>query len=294
MKTYETFVDTLRDELEHMFGFEVESGRVEKLNGSYYGITFETSNPNVKGSIDLSPYYNEYNNGEKMFEDILFEIKEKLLNNYDFPDTDINIGGYNGIREKLMIQVVNTAHNSKMLAKVPHTDWNDLSLVYRVMIDGDKTMSYLFTNDMMDHYGLSRQQLHKDALENSPKAFPAMLKGISEVSNPIIEETGAESNSEPFYVATNNTMVYGAGCMFYPGFLKKIAKDFGSDFFILPSSIHELLLLPDKYIVVNGRSAEDLADMVREINSDFVLPNEVLSNSVYYYSSEKDLIEKVA
>ena len=98
-----------------------------------------------------------------------------------------------------------------------------------------------------------------------------------------------KSECLPLHAATNTMRMNGAGVILYPGFLKKFAEKMGDDLYILPSSIHEVLLLPASYDV----EVEFLKEMVSQINREEVLPEERLSDSVYFYDRKTDRVEIV-
>lgn len=91
----------------------------------------------------------------------------------------------------------------------------------------------------------------------------------------------------PMYVITNRARTNGAGAILYPELLKDFATAIHKDLFILPSSVHECILLP----VFGDENIDELKSMVKDINETQVAPEEVLSDSVYYYSMEKQCIE---
>ncbi len=93
----------------------------------------------------------------------------------------------------------------------------------------------------------------------------------------------------PMFVATNTRKLNGAGVMFYNGLLRSFAQKIGKSFYILPSSVHELIFVPDN----GGLDAGYLGMMVREINGTEVLPNEVLSDHVYRYDIDTGRMELV-
>ena len=98
------------------------------------------------------------------------------------------------------------------------------------------------------------------------------------------------SFTAPFYVLTNTSGVNGAVCMLYPNVLKHFSEGIEQDVVILPSSIHEVLLLADE----EGISYDELSQMVAQINTSEVLPQDRLSNQVYRYSRKSDSIEVVS
>jgi hypothetical protein len=73
--------------------------------------------------------------------------------------------------------------------------------------------------------------------------------------------------------------------------LKEAAELYGGDFMILPSSIHEILLLP---VRDEKEEIEELAATVREVNDTKVAPDEILSFHVYRYSCMTGTVSIVA
>ena len=140
------------------------------------------------------------------------------------------------------------------------------------------------------------------AMENTPRLLPAQIQNLEELMFDMLadckeeeliaeikQEFIREQNKTPMYVLTNRQKLLGAACMIYPHAIKDFAKRLEKDVYILPSSVHEVILLPfSDYI-----SKEYLAQMVTEINSTQVEEYEVLADSVYYYRRSKDRIEQI-
>jgi hypothetical protein len=100
----------------------------------------------------------------------------------------------------------------------------------------------------------------------------------------LIGQVISGENRVPMYVLTNRSHYYGAACMLYPKLLKCIGEGLDSNFYVLPSSVHELIILQD----LGMEDAATLMDMVKEVNATEVKEEEVLSDSVYYYDREKE------
>ena len=199
---------------------------------------------------------------------------------------------YDKAKEYLSLELINTARNEDLLAKIPHYEVLDMSVVYMVRFSKKENQlsSILVTNSMLNNYGITAEQLKADALENAPKAFPARVDGMSEVLADSMGMTPEElSGGQPeiLYVASVENRVKGAGVLVYPGFLKEYADRIGTDLYILPSSIHEVLLVKDE-----GRfTAQELKDMVVDVNSSIVDPKEQLTDNAYHYDRSRDLFE---
>ncbi len=178
-----------------------------------------------------------------------------------------------------------------MLAKVPHVQMEDMAMVYRIQVgqrEGE-VASALVTNQIMDSMGVTPEQLHRDALENAAVLHPAKVQNLSEV---IAEMTGmplemVEASTPQLLVVTNEDKIKGASALFYSDMMEQLAQQVEGDFFVLPSSIHEVLIMPD-----NGEmSADELKAMVTSINGDVVDPADVLTDQVYHYDAKERIFE---
>ena len=171
----------------------------------------------------------------------------------------------------------------------------DLAVVYRFVMESseDGRASILVTNNLMDRMGVSHEQLRADALENSPEIRPVVIMGMNEVMKEMIDPEVYEmfgipdDAEETMYVATVPDKNSGAGVIAYQDFMDQAAERVGGDFFVLPSSINEILLVPD-----NGdMTADALRDMVKDVNAKEVSPEERLSDNVYHYDSKDHVFE---
>ena len=178
-----------------------------------------------------------------------------------------------------------------MLEKVPHTDKENISMVYRLQLDSTENgaATVLITNAMMEQFGVTKEQLHADAMENAQEIRPADFRTMAAVMAEMMgmpEEMMADM-APPMYVATNQDKVQGAAVMFYPDFMDQAAKELGGDIFILPSSVHEVLILPDD----GNMNAQELKEMVTSINALEVSPEDRLTDSVYHYDAQERIFE---
>ena len=184
-----------------------------------------------------------------------------------------------------------------MLENVPHQNMEDMAVVYRFVIESDENgrASILATNNMLEAMGVTPEQLHADAMENAPQIRPAQITGMSEVIAEMMGREEAEMmgivpvdpKDEQMFVATVSDKVMGAGVLAYQDFMDQAADRIGGSFYILPSSRHEVLLVPD-----NGQmSLSDLESMVREVNATQVAPEDKLTDSVYHYDADAKVFE---
>lgn len=169
-----------------------------------------------------------------------------------------------------------------------------MSLVYRFVLQTNEygAVTTLINNRILDNYGITAEQLHEDAMANAPEQFPASVRSMQDVLADImgIEPEMMPDDPNGMFVATCNDGVNGAGCIFYPEFMDQAADKLGGDFFVLPSSVHEVILLPD----TGNMSYQELESMVQEINASEVRPEDRLTDSVYHYDAKDRIFEKAA
>lgn len=165
---------------------------------------------------------------------------------------------------------------------VPHREFLDLSIVYEILLVEERGMQgkIRIDNEYMEHLGITEQELYVDANANMEKSL------LIKMDNMLCESLGEEIYMElpkvpvSMYVLCNKSRMYGAIGMTDKKAMQKAAEIFGGNFIILPSSVHDLILIPD---VEKPEEAERLAKMVQEINETQVLAEEVLSGHVYRY-----------
>lgn len=200
-----------------------------------------------------------------------------------------NLGNYEVMKPYLSMKVIGQEDNQDLLSNVPHTKIEDMAAIYHFDMlstpEGNATVK--ITNNMMAHYGITTEQLHQDATEQTRMKQPAVISTMGEVMS---EMTGMDMTymAPPFYVATNETKMNGAAIIAYPNFMEDAAAKLEESFYVLPSSKHEVLLIPDSM----DMKANELKAMVTEINGTEVLPEDRLTNNVYHYDSVGKVFEQ--
>lgn len=191
--------------------------------------------------------------------------------------------------KRITMSLVNTGQNKEMLQHVPNRQFHDLSVVYRYIVDaGSDISSVLVDNKTADMMGMDEGQLFKTAQENTLEFMGLVIKPLDEVIKEILLSEGmaadeAESIAQlpegkpQMYVITNRAGVNGAVYIMYDEVLQGLAQEMGSDLYLLPSSVHEVMAVP-----AYGNPAS-LAQMVEKINIKAVELEERLSNNVYHY-----------
>ena len=285
----------LQEAKDRMWGVQVEIRPVEKLQGeSYTGLSIQPNDSPMAATLNLDTVYNQMVDQGKSFQ----EVADDLITHaadiiVDMPKIDVNdITNYDQMKNTLVVQVIPTDRNAEMLADIPHKNIEDMSLVYRMQIDQNEngTSSVLITNAMLENYGVTVDQLHQDAMDGAVINDAATFRSMQEVLSDLMgmpADLMPPMDGPQMYVASVENSLNGAGVIAYPDFMNQVAEQVGGDFFVLPSSVHEVLVVPDDGSI----DRHDLESMVREVNASEVLPKDQLSDNVYHYDSQDQVFE---
>ena len=290
---FELFTEKLLHDLGERFGTEnVRVAEIEKLQGeSYRAVSVKQDGGTIGVNVNASELYGQLEAGADYYEilETAAERAEQALENV--PEFNIHdLTEYENIRGKLTAQVVSTERNLEMLEKIPHKEMEDLSVVYRIQMD--ESGSILITNDQLKSYGISAEQLHQDAVENAAIIRPAKIRSLSEVLGAMmgLEPPDPEPGMPVLYMASAEGGALGAGVIAYPEFMDQAAAELGGSFYILPSSVHEVLLVRDNENV----RVQELNDMVKGVNETTVAPEERLADEAYHYDAESRVFERAS
>lgn len=265
-------------------GKVVKVQRICKNNQVFMaGMSIGDGKESLQPVLYLEPYYQQYKDGNR-FSEILarisadyeecslgFALEEERIKDYDF------------IRDKLFFRLVHFDKNREILEFCPYDRIEDLAVTYRWIAyrNEDGMASAMIRRKDLEMWGVSEEQIKQDARANTEKMFPSSIKKIENVI-PIEIETG----NLPIFVLSNGDYMNGASAMVYDKVLYDFASTMGENLYILPSSIHEVILLLER----DAGDIRELSYMVKETNRTVVDPEEVLSDHVYYYDRREDKI----
>ena len=294
---YREFMEQIKKDLPERLsgileGAVVNTTQVDKLQGrSYEGLSIVPEGSMIGLTMDLQPYFQMFNDG-MAYENIVEQIADRASGTYaDRPAvTAESIGSYEAMKDKLMIQLIGREGNEGMLRTIPHHSIEDMEIVYRLRVQDTEMglASALVTNSMLGHYGITAEQLRQDAFASAVSHTPFEIKTMAEVLNELMGAEIIPQDELPMYVASNKERIHGAGVIAYPEFMEEATKRLGGDFYVLPSSIHEVILMPDTPDV----SALELQGIVQSVNVEQVAPEERLSDHIYHYDSKEKLFER--
>lgn len=225
-------------------------------------------------TIYLDDIYEEFCEHEDL-DDILFKISLIVMQyTGQIPRECVEIDLYDK-KDSIVMTLINKEKNKNMLKDVPYKDFLDLAITYRIVMcfDDSGFSTVMLTNELMEDMGLTLEEIDTLAQENTSRLFPLEICKFS----------------KEFYMMTNEEKIHGATTMVCTDSVEKLAEIIDDNFYIIPSSIHEVLAVPAKY--ANLRRLKHILD---DANENFVEANEILSDHLYYYSLDEREIQKVA
>ncbi len=286
---YQQFIIVVKNEVSQLLG-ENTSLHVHtalKNNGKErIGLTITDKNINISPTIYLEEYYRQFQNGISV-EDIV----QSVLNVYHEVKFDHSwqvhtVKDFGSMGSKIVYKIINAKKNETLLKNIPYITYLDFAIVFYILFEADEfgTANIPITYDLMNLWGVTSEVVQQCAFQNTPKLLPASFKPMKLV---IDELMGTNFHSEKpaeelMYVLSNSLRSFGAGCMLYDGILEEIGENIGESFYILPSSIHEIIIVPES----NSPCETHLSEMVAEINQTQLDEEDVLSDRVYYYNLE--------
>ncbi len=203
------------------------------------------------------------------------------------PDIGVSFDDLASVRDRIVFRLVGREKNGEFLKTAVHRDFLDLALSYGVLLteqpDGVNGMTPVLS-EMAEEWGADEADLFRAALQNTPRLLGDKLNGMRELL-PVSEDL-PDSGPELLYVLTNRECFYGASVLVYSGKVRELADRLGTDLYILPSSIHEVILTP-----YDPERRDGLAEIVQKTNALDVCEEDVLSDSVYLYERKKDQIK---
>lgn len=305
---YSQFIIKMKENLQQRLGEEVkvETISVQKNNGVIMqGIAIRKNEEKVVPTIYMERFYVDYLEGRDL-EDILEDFLEIYEEQGGTDAADFEFyKDYEKVKKRLAVKLINREKNEAMLAEMPHREFLDMAVVFYCLVDSplSGTAAILIKNAHMKNWDVTTEKLYEDALTNAESMLPGTIRTMEELLSrmvledevPIWEwkreeqedfpklegvaEESREPEDIPLLVLTNSRRYLGASCMLYTGLLERFAKRIDKNLYILPSSVHEVILLPEDRV---NRSA-NLIHMVVEVNRTQLAPEEILSDTVYYY-----------
>lgn len=254
-------------------------------------LTYKSRDYNLFPSIRLEELYQKY---QEYGMDWCVEMAVSILKNVKRIDEDQLMESWESAKRRIVVELIKESWNQELLEEIPYKAFLDLAVIYRIKMweckSGD--VVHTVTNEMMEHWNITEEELYETALANLQKEEFEII-GLHQVLKDMTEEHIDVEQKDEFhgwaYVFTNRSRIKGAAAMLRTDLLNRFSETHGSDLFILPSSVHEVILLPAK----EDENTAELRRIVRETNEGIVNEEEWLSDEVYYFRRSTGAVELI-
>ncbi len=289
---YADFCLDVKDRMSTILGDDVKVGLrdVTKNNGLILtGLTATGAGSKISPTIYLERFYDMYESGRDM-EAITVELAE-CVNSHIGDRIDAEYyTEYERVRDRIIIKLINRDMNEKLLREVPSRPWNDLAIVYCCLVaqEAEGCATILIRKEHMEGWGVDEAALYEAAMNNMPRLMPDTTDTMENVLYRIMLKKGMDPDliadmwggaTSDIFILSNMNNLFGASSMIYTQSLKEISERFETGLYIMPSSIHEVIVVPKH----DCSDPEYMMTMIREINQTSVDVEDRLSDSLYYY-----------
>ena len=279
---------------------EISETVVVKMNDQkLHGLVIREKGSDPAPTFYMDEMFERYSQGED-----LGSLMVELANQYSFsrdmprpPEVDLS---WDNVKDKLTVRLLEKKRNREFLSTMPYVSvGHGLAIIADINMGEDRGGDWriAINNSVLESLGIDKEQLFSGAMSSAKIYDRATLIDMSSaLFSP--EKVNLLDRDEPLaseeiggmYVLTNESGSLGAATLFYPDVKEKAAELLGSDYFILPSSVHETILVPDN----PGINAKDLCEMVKQANRTVVDEKDILSDDVYHYSKDERRLNKVS
>jgi len=285
METTSTFYETFKNAIQGKLpSYEVKLETIIKNNGvKRYALVVRKQNSTIGVTTYIEFFEEQYEQGTPLNElvDRYLEVYRDELFETTLSVDDLSfLHDKNAILDMVFYRIINRSKNTLFLENAPWSEvieGSDIVMTYSILVSRNENGmgTIAITNSLIEALDLDIEDIKKSAIENTPGLLPYTFKSMGNV-------LGFDDSDElPFYVLSNKGNYFGSASLCYPDMLEQIADAFGGSYFILPSSVNELLLLKDDGFF----NASTLREMVESVNLSFVDEGELLSNECYYYNA---------
>lgn len=292
-KTIQEFYDLMKEEvLKKLDDVTISQNKIVKNNGvSLLGMLIKKEGEQVSPNIYMEKYYDLYTKDtelEFIVNQLIKDYKHSIVEAPGYITENILV--YENIKDRIFYKIIGTDTNQELLLNSPHQLFgDDFALVYCILAESHNNQigTIKITHNILHELGINENVLFEIADANTPKLFPSTINSMNDMIFGLMNGDTKENTIDDFdlskgmHVLTNAQGINGASVIAYPGLLHTIYNHFGVDYVILPSSVHEVIILPLDQITGDINS---MSQMVSEINGAQVAPEEVLSNKAYLYS----------
>ena len=302
MMDYEMFKDVVREKLmslmpDELAGYSLRADRTGKVNETLDALHLVQPDclpDKLYPTVYLNHVYEEYKKSGDLqgtLELTAFYLAG-ACREAERKNSRINL---QGAPESIIMSLVNTQQNREMLGYMPHRDFEDLSIIYKYVIDTRNPVETVpVTVEMAEKIGMGEEELFHVAVENTRRLFPPTAELLNDVvvemfmDGGFSEEVAREMGNviqTPIYCISNKMSINGAVSMLYGDVIHGLSEQLESDLYILPMSVHEVMAVPTE-----GIAPKELAELVEKNNMSRIRLGDRLSNQVYHYDKKRQIL----
>ena len=259
----------------------VRTFATEKVNVTYETIVVDLKGRNNSPSLYLDEFYKRYLDTMdeeaviKEMAEIVVEVTKTMP-----PVIKVNL---DDMKDHIVPQIINTKKNEKLLSQVPHKEFLDLSIIYRVLIpnqncsseEDDVQASAIITNSLLEDSSIEANDLFEIALKNSERDFPATFMKLHLLCPMIVVSKGLENS-------------WGASTILYHDVFRKLAEELDDDLVMIPSSTHEWIVQPKR--ICDPDMMQSIFYSIEDVNKTVLPDTDFLSDHPYLYCKETGVV----
>ena len=293
-----TIMDLVSKEVEDrgLEGISMKLTTVESPDGMTDRLMVSVDDSKMSMAFRLKEIYQNVEDGEDI-DHAVYKMVNTIEDNISFvkekeQDVKSFISDYEKVKDNTYLRLI--PGDSPILKSTPHRMIEDMALVVNVHLDSFSDehgkSCVVVTKPLMEMYGIDEAQLFADAEKNSLANEPIVFKPLLDMVKDLIskdEIPNPEDVGIVTYIATNTSGFQGAAVAGYPDFCEKAAEAIGGSFYMLPSSVHEFILIKDD----GTPKAKDLNRMIKNVNETVLEPRDVLSAQCYHYDAKAKVLE---
>lgn len=265
---------------------EVRLQEVPKNNGVILkGVTILDKEYNISPTIYLEGFYESFKRGATI-EDVVEDIFDCYRRGIVREHLDMSFfREFDKVKERIVYRLISTEQNKDLLERIPHVEYLDLSICFYYAFESESIGNGIINifNTHMEMWDTTAEELYELAKVNTPRLFPEEFVPMGDILREIGPEEECILGMIPMYVLTNTKRSQGAGALLYPGVLENCAEQIGTNFYIIPSSVHEVIIVAAQ----EASEGEKLHEMIHEVNAGVLLQEEILAEYPYFYDKDK-------
>ncbi|MCD8154377.1 MAG: DUF5688 family protein [Clostridiales bacterium] len=282
--------------------WDINVSEIYLAGGSKMVFTIKEPDESVAPVLYLDDFYTSYKEGRELPQ-LMNEISDLQVQHDaqkkespvfardNLPDLRKSMTSWDYAKENVILDIAGCTKNADMLANFPHCKMGDIAAIYKVEVGRGKNGSYSFpiTNEMKARYGVTTEELHAQASKNSMARYPAQIIdcngmmlnmfGISAADMPENLRDNIEIGSNGMIMLSNQEVHRGASVLFYPGLLDRISDMYPEGFYIIPSSVQEIIIAPKTEYI----TSREMDDIIEDANTVSLKPDLQLSDFVHEY-----------